>query len=295
MPVGSASQRVWIILLTVKQSAISIQAISVYGETGVLARPLGYFVEVQSHEPGRPHVISTQLLASLSGYELRAIQKWASTGERFIKLEWTLPGHDYPKFTTRHALGSREASGDVSFSGGLDWAQRMLKAIQGLQLPRTAASFPAEGGQHLPMPNPAVTGNCPKLPFQTLHSSHPYWSTSSAFLGTPIHGAPERSEDEASVYSDITSARTVSDVDASGPSSDLSSIRQPSPPESLPLQDWTEDDLVQHQLHIEMLHRQRTDAEAMYAHNGDTSGMVAVMASASQSMANWDSFGMPRF
>ncbi|KAK3303538.1 uncharacterized protein B0T15DRAFT_576861 [Chaetomium strumarium] len=280
-------------------SAISIQAVSVYGETGVLAEPLGYFVEAQGHEPGGSHVISAQLVASLSGYELRVIQKWAKTGEHFIRLDWTFPGHTYPKFTTRHTLDSGEASGDVSFSGGLDWAQRMLNVTQALQLPRHAASFhAAEGGQHPPMPSSVFTGDSPKLPFQTLHPPHPYWNTSATFLNTLIHKAPKDADDEASVYSEPTSARTISDTDASCPSSDLASTRQPSPSSEslpLPLQEWTEDDLVQHQLRIDMLHRQRRDAEAMYAHNGDTSGLVAVMASASQSMANWDSSGMPRF
>jgi hypothetical protein len=53
--------------------------------------------------------------------------------------------------------------------------------------------------------------------------------------------------------------------------------------------------LAEQQLQIEHLSRQRTDAVAMFAENGDTSGLLAVMAAASQSSIFWDPSGMPRF
>ncbi|KAK4241482.1 hypothetical protein C8A03DRAFT_41096 [Achaetomium macrosporum] len=260
------------------RSEICIQAISVYGEAGVLARPLGHLVEGWNHGSGGSHAISAKFVASLSGYEVRVIQEWARSGEHFIKLDWTFPGHNYPKFTTRHTLDPGEASGDVSFSGGLDWAQRMLKVTLGLQLPSTPTSFPAG-----------------RVPLPALPPYQPYWSAGPAFPGTPTYKVPDPADDQASVCSELTSATTISDADGSCLSSDLASTSQPSLSGSLPLQDWTEDDLVQHQLQIDMLHRQRRDAEAMYANNGDTSGLLAVMTAASQSIANWDSFGMPRF
>lgn len=51
--------------------------------------------------------------------------------------------------------------------------------------------------------------------------------------------------------------------------------------------------LVQQQL--QMFARQRRNAEAMLAQTGDTSGLLAALASASQCRGSWDSFGTPRF
>ena len=49
------------------------------------------------------------------------------------------------------------------------------------------------------------------------------------------------------------------------------------------------------QRQIEILTRQKERAEAMFAHNGDTSGFVNSMAIAPRFPLGWDPFGMPRF
>jgi hypothetical protein len=59
---------------------------------------------------------------------------------------------------------------------------------------------------------------------------------------------------------------------------------------------WEDNDkLAEQQLQNEHLSKQRTDAMTMFAENGDTSGLLAVMAAASKSSVFWDPSGMPRF
>jgi hypothetical protein len=46
---------------------------------------------------------------------------------------------------------------------------------------------------------------------------------------------------------------------------------------------------------LDRLRRQKQEADALYARNGDPSGLLALLAAASQSAENWDASGMPRF
>ncbi|KAL2126366.1 hypothetical protein VTI74DRAFT_1102 [Chaetomium olivicolor] len=102
---------------------IHIRSIFVYGQTSSLARSLQH--PVNPHDPGERNTISVQLVERLSRHDKRTIEKLATSGKCFIGLEWTLPGQNFPVFTTRHLLV--QAPGDVGFSGGLDHLERISK------------------------------------------------------------------------------------------------------------------------------------------------------------------------
>jgi hypothetical protein len=282
--------------LTITQTTICIQSVSVYGQTGVLAHGLEYPMEPKNHDPGGSHVISAQFVARVSRCDEQMIRDLASIGECFIKLDWKFPGYNYPKFTTRHFVTLDGGFGDVSFSGGLTWARRILKNAQNMQLTKQ----PVQKYQYLPMPAPRDSCDGPKL---ALQPSFRNWLAPNPgyrfpfgpeMRDAPMFVAPEPTDDQTSVCSELTTTTTISDTDT-----DFQFSCYPPPMEAEHPQtceccgnyDW----MVEQQLQIEILQRQRRNAEAMYARNGDTSGLLAVMASSSQSNWGWDSSGMPRF
>lgn len=131
-----------------------------YGQPNVRADADGYAVEALGDDQGGSNIISAGLVALLSGHEIRAVRAAARTGECYIKLDWTFPGSPYPKFTTRHLLHPSDSTGAVSFSGGLDWAYRMLDSAQSLHIP---ANQPSQEHASSPMSNPSFTSRH-KLP-----------------------------------------------------------------------------------------------------------------------------------
>ncbi|KAL2174524.1 uncharacterized protein P884DRAFT_314454 [Thermothelomyces heterothallicus CBS 202.75] len=151
---------------TPNETTIIIQAVSVYGQPPGLSvqapvKPL----KPLSHEPGGPHTVSVRLVALRGGYDEHTVRRWAETGQCFVRLDWGFPNCNYPKFTTRHLLTSSGASsGDVSFSGGLDWAERMLNALKQLH----ATDYPdppppPPPPPPLPTPTPSSRGPLARL------------------------------------------------------------------------------------------------------------------------------------
>jgi hypothetical protein len=247
-------------------------------------------VEPLSHDPGGPHFISVDLVAFLGNCHIQMVQDWAKAGECFIKLDWTFPGCNYPKFTTRHLLGM--APGHVSFSGGLGWAEKTLKAAQLLGM----TNCPPPSRQNLPVWNPVNIPSGPKLPFQPppLPSWHG-WNPGYGTLAGPIYVSRGLADDEVSNFSEATSMTAASDASAvcSEPAELADYTFSGSFPDHDPEED--DDDRAQQQLQNELLYRQRREAEMLYAQTGDTNGLLAVRASAAQFSGAWHSFGLPRF
>ncbi|KAK4134950.1 hypothetical protein BT67DRAFT_287280 [Trichocladium antarcticum] len=270
-------------LLTVWQDMICIQAVSVYGQPGVLAQGLECPIQPRSHGPGGSHTISVGIVSRMSGRDVQTIRDLASIGEWFIKLDWTFPGHTYPKFTTRHLLVLDSGSGDVSFSGGLKWARRIHNSTRALD-----RSAPAS------MPPPGTTRDGWKWPLQPPFESWPARGLpyGPAMAGTPDSGASGPADDQTSVCSDLTSAPTLSDTETEPATAPASPPPTGSEPPWTPCGCCTRDGRTsqpQQQLLREMFQRQKRDAEALYAHNGDARGLLAVMAAAAQFRGcSWD-------
>jgi hypothetical protein len=264
----------------------------------MLAQGLEYSLNPLSHDPGGHHIISVRLIALLSGCDEQTIWDWAKTEEYYIRLEWTFPGSSYPKFTTRHALnqGATIPPEAVSFSGGLGWAQKMWQATEKLGF----TNPPAQGHSGPYMWDPASRYHGLKMPLQSApFTNWPNWTSSPGILTDPSslfygHG---QGPDEPLDFMDGGSEETPSDTGTSHAFSDLGdNMEEPYATRNASIGDDSADGLlVQQQLETEFLQRQRMDAEVQYALNGDTSGMLAVLASASQSSGCWDSSGMPRF
>jgi hypothetical protein len=264
----------------------------------MLGQGLEYSLKPRSHDPGGHHVISVRLFALLSGCDEQIIRDWAKTGEYYIQLEWTFPGSSYPKFTTRHALNQGETVSHeaVSFSGGLGWAQKMQKAAEKLGFSNT----PTRGHPGPYMWHPAVLYHAPKMPLQPAPFTNWFdWSSSPEFVADPVPLPHVYGQvpDEALDFMDGVSDETPSDTGTSHAFSDLGdNMEEFFATGDASLSDDSADGLlVQRQLETEFLQRQRMDAEVQYTLNGDTSGMLAVLASAPQFSGCWDSFGMPRF
>jgi hypothetical protein len=230
-------------------------------------------------------------VAFLSSRNVDAIRGSARAGDCFIKLDWTFPGSSYPKFTTRHLLDVDDTASDVSFSGGLDWAHRILVASQHLQPP---GNYPSQA-----------------CPLEPRFCNRPDWLVQPP-LRYPFDGdltfefaeLPEDDdEDCVSLCSDPTSSTVT--LNSSARYSALGMDQASEPPiwglcreDSCADGHLANDDLLvdddmnkQH----EALRLQRMEAEAMLDRNGDAGGLLAVMASASGSIGNWDCLGRPIF
>jgi len=105
---------------------IAVQKLSIYGFDSPPARSPSTCVKAASFPPGDTHTVSVRLAAKLTNFSLGLLLNWASTGDCFCKLEWIFPSYKFPKFTTRHVL-VQEGTDDVSFSGGLNWAIKILE------------------------------------------------------------------------------------------------------------------------------------------------------------------------
>lgn len=254
-----------------------------------------------SHDPNRLHTISALLVCLLSGWDLHMVQNLANTGTCFIKLDWGFPGLEYPSFTTRHLLTGIGGFTEVSFSGGLDWAQKTVKNARAFQV----LSGPAQG---LQPPRIPALADCDEAQKRALQRSSWTWPLpASKFESLTTPQIPEISrpmslepaDDEVSLCSDLTSATTISDADTSTFSScvsDSTEVREPSPGINCAY-NYLPDCQVRQQAQGDMLHAQWRDAEAMFARDGDTSGLLAVLVAASRSRSgeSWQPSGIPRF
>jgi hypothetical protein len=250
-------------------------------------------VTPSAHESGRTHVISTALVSRLSGRESHKIHSRANDGACFISLSWEFPGVRYPSYTTRHLLTERSNLGELSFSGGLDWARRISKNTRTFQ----PASFPDLG------PRPPLVPALPVPDFEqkfSLQHSGGDWpnfvpefeSLPADITDTPRSTSPEQADDQLSECSELASETTISEIDTETLSSrsfedveypDSSGVGYPDSCQA--------DDLAQSPITFP---ERRQIAEAMYIHNGDTSGLLSLLASMASS-GGWQPSGIPRF
>ncbi|KAK3295158.1 uncharacterized protein B0H64DRAFT_441580 [Chaetomium fimeti] len=279
------------------QEEIYLHSLSVYEKPRLAAQSLKYLLKPLSHGPGQPHYISVYLLSLLLDYSLEDLKQWAAAKDCFVKLVWIFPGWDHPKFTTRHLLVTDTAApGHVSFSGGLDWAVNMWKVAQRLQPP----SCPFLGPQSAPRWNLGRPRGDPKLslppvPFMDMDK----WKPEYPALAYPVGYLPAGpADDEVSEFSEPEPGHA--DTASVGSSSGLFSEPSEAADSNFGEDSWSKDrgggsSRAERLLQREVLRRRMRDAEALYARNGDPSGLLAVLSTASQSPDNWDSAGMPRF
>jgi len=290
------------------QEKISLHSVSIYERLGVATQSLGYIIKPVSHGPGRPHLISIHILALLLNRPLETLKQWAAASDCFIKLVWTFPGWNHPEFITRHLVVTDTAPGYVSFSGGLNWAEDMWKAAQRLQPPTCPyisghqtltprwdrAAFPPKGG-----------GNTPSLPPPVPFMDLAQWKARYQTVTYPSRGTVEDSVSEPSLEDAPSLTDGASDdsktVFSSEPAemeaemeAEMAAAEDPNPGKD-PYPHHKTGDNDGSQARLDMLRRQKQEAEALYARNGDPSALLALLATASQSAENWDAHGMPRF
>ncbi|KAK3682566.1 hypothetical protein B0T22DRAFT_288394 [Podospora appendiculata] len=293
--------------ITEKAITICVTSLAFYGTGEVLASSLQFSVKATAHEPGRMHTISVYLVAILSGCAIDSLLGWASTRDYFVKLEWMFPHYRHPKFTTRHLLVTDDTA-QISFSGGLEWALRLWRHVQTLEvaspsiqtipilpqrqlpainerqkLPSQNLFYMGQPQQHQPQSEHKIClGSCPRSPWD--------------LISTPLFMPPPSADDETSTYSGSTWTTSTHDTNpnpntfATPTSSEFSEeeSRQSSPglefSPGLEYDDIDDDEgmgnyTVQQQIQTEASEQQKRAALDLFASNGDTSGMLAVMAS----------------
>ncbi|KAK3316242.1 hypothetical protein B0H66DRAFT_534502 [Apodospora peruviana] len=308
------------------ETTISIRAASLYGTGQVLADSLNIPVEPGSHAPGLDHSILASFLAVLSGSDLGTVIAWANTSTCFVKLEWSFPDCEFPKITTRHILLA-DGHADVSLSGGLGFAVKLLRYVQSLGM----TSPPSVRQPHFPTCHLGL--QCPPqavdVERETEQPHFQNWTDTAGFMvgqcpfpwpglpGMPFSTSPPPLDDEISIFTDYTSQESIitptmtTATTATTWLNDASNLLgtafsgfpettiSPSEPQNaVEIDESAMDHLVQRQIQIETFEQQKRAAEAMYAHNGDTRGLLAV-ASASQGghmeSGLWQPTGLPYF
>lgn len=257
---------------------------------------------------------------------------WVRTGSCYIKLDWALTGNNlFPRFTTRHAI-LEDGDADVSLSGGLGFALRLLKYIKTLDLdispfvqrpqfpqPGMMKSFPGYPGGHQRPHKGVYFGSQPRPKyFQGLDEPPLFSEHHSGSLQPKLaHMSFSMSlpPDQVSVSTDSTgdSLNTPSLTMASTVTTWLDdgmgfpSLLSTSPAEvsvhpldrldSCKPDGCTLDYLgqVDRRLQGDAFGQQQRKAEAMYVLNGDTSGMVALASACNNSNSFWDHPGIGRF
>ncbi|KAL2166062.1 hypothetical protein VTG60DRAFT_3335 [Thermothelomyces hinnuleus] len=248
----------------------SILRLSVIGQPpGLPTQETVQLVNALSHEPEVGHTVSVQLVALRGGYDTETVQRWAETGQCFVELHWTFPDCNYPKFTTHHLLISPSGNpGDISFSGGLGWAEGLLKAMKLLN----ATDHPDPDDRRPGYVSRQLDDD--QVSNSSAATSLTTTSDASIAFSEPAelpNGTGDKNEEQADNgnYNDNADGRSSSSINQA--------------------------EELQLQLQLELLSRQRREAEARYARNGDASGLLAVLAAARQSSRYWDSSGLPRF
>ncbi|KAK3381328.1 hypothetical protein B0H63DRAFT_524056 [Podospora didyma] len=286
-----------------EEATIQVRRISKYGvDTGknTLASPLRLDVKPSSHEAGGTHTVSVAFLSRASGVDEKCLLAWLGPGQPFIKLEWTYPEYDYPKWTTRHLVLPDGPDDHVGLSGGTGFATRMFNHVQSFP---SAATLSSSQGQRFSSTRHrrAIPQNSRKSPPESTYVGRPgrsyhgnwrqqrYSPFHSPLRDTPPAMSPPSWDDQSSVYTESVST----------PSSDLDTgALSPSPvqhPEPKQFGDECSNRRLHQQLQIEALGQQRREAEELFAQTGDTSGLLHVMASAAEANGIWHPGGLPRF
>ncbi|KAM7199463.1 hypothetical protein V8F33_004490 [Rhypophila sp. PSN 637] len=310
-----------------EEANITIRAISSYGPGKILATPQDLSLKPGAHLPEeeKNHLISAGFVARISGHNLQTVLGWARTGPLFLKLEFHLTGNDLPRFTITVKVVENQHE-DISLSGGLGFALRLLKFVKTLDLDgpvsRKPPCSPPIGKSRLHylragnQRNQRVVGlRRQPRPFylsdlERLERSHkcqaaciqsqtapPPLSSSLSSLGETddqdsVFSFSDQTEDsmEAPPLKTATTATSSYDAcpeyprildDCPGNSSETYNLLPGLRGQKLP---------------FDPFEQQKMRAEAMYAHNGDTSGLVSVMtlATAQPLSRHPESFWYPR-
>ena len=266
------------------------------------ANSLELSVKPSTHDPGGVDAISTALVARATGKDHKDLEAQALARPCYIRVNWKLR-LDYPTFTTRHLLVVMETS--VAFAADLAWAQR---------IERTAFKFQAVD---VPLPRPIPLAPLPHLSAQYqqkalltgcdgLSSGFQLtgWNRDSGNLRARACSPPELPDTPSSMSpapeDEMESA--CSEYMSGGTPGRHPSLRLLSPPPSRKHSSHIDDlnyaeadKMVQQQIRLDLFQQQKRAAEELYARNGDTSGLLAVLATATQQSLDSQSPRAPRF
>ncbi|KAK4219912.1 hypothetical protein QBC37DRAFT_73619 [Rhypophila decipiens] len=292
-----------------EEANITIRAISSYGPGNILATPQDLSLKPGAHLPEeeKDHLISAGFVARISGHDLQTVLGWARTGSLFLKLEFHLTGNDLPRFTLRVKVVENQHE-DISLSGGLGFALRLLKFVKTMDLDGSVSRKPpcpppiakrrlhhlrAANQRHQKVvglrrqPRPFSSSDLERL--ERIHQSQaaciqsqtapPPLSSSLSSLG--------ETDDQDSVFSFSDQTEDSMEAPPLTTATTATSSYDACPEYPRILEDFSENfaetysllpGLKRQELPVDPFEQQKMRAEAMYAHNGDTSGLVSVMA-----------------
>ncbi|KAK3402048.1 hypothetical protein B0T20DRAFT_493110 [Sordaria brevicollis] len=244
-------------------------------DDGTPATVLNHQVEVSTHEPGGVNTVSARFLSLLTGKPigeyLAMVADAEEEAECFFKIEWVFPGFEAlngPKITTRHLLLTTESTStpDLSFSGGLNWAKKLLEQV---------ATSSSSSLQLNMQQQPGITAHVPRALASRVDDVKDQRSEASSESTTTKN---ETAEEFIEGYDHDTDANTP----VPGSWNDKHQPAQHTTPSGL-------------EMIIASLKEQRKEAEALYARNGDMSTMMALMERAKDIPDAWEPNGRARF
>lgn len=306
---------------------IMIRKLSSYEDGKISATPQALSLKPGSHltEEGSDHRISASFVARVSGLDVQTVLAWARTEPYFLKLEYSFTGHDLPRFTSR-ALVVEDQDEEISLSGGLGSAIRILKYVKTLESGTTNGT---QRGHFPPLRRKRLLDQlraANRIPSKTgsPRSRHPTPTSRDMERPTrlPQHqggsiqfqpplGPLSRSlpslqdlDDQMSMCTDYTEdsmgtpplTLATTETNWLGRHSEPFGVFNGSSESFLeadiPLfrgnNEWTACCAKGQQLPHEIFEQLKRKARAMYTHNGDTSGMVFLMTLAAT--APFDNF-----
>ncbi|KAK0617396.1 hypothetical protein B0T14DRAFT_268672 [Immersiella caudata] len=277
---------------------IVVQKLSIYGPDSPPAQNPNAHVKAATLASGTTHTISVHLVAELTAFSWTLLLSWASSGKCFLKLEWSFPSHRFPKFTTRHILVLDGTS--LSFAGSLDRYLQLFDHFHPSEDPfshQTGNVSPLQCSSNYQQAHQRLS--CASTLEEDLAPSAtpvPWGLASHQDIMLPIWPADPVSMGNCLASGHATNSLDIFDDPGSPTSLTTGTTRQSSP-------DWvdTAPDTSQPSQgtsawdRIQDFSRQREEAFAQYARNGDSSSIFAVLDAAAQVDEVWDSSGLAHF
>jgi len=306
--------------------AIRILALSICGvENTPQTENSGLYIRPHAVAEGTNSTVSAGLAAELTSFGLKKLLSWAASGDCFCTVDWAFwespKSSSHPGFSTRHLLTVEETA-DISFSGGLAWALRLLALLQRPHLAsfvgRQAVQDPCperinpqpsrKHSQHGPHPSPpesnqrrarlAITqqGVRQTIDRHLLHPSTPLpYHPNTTTQNTPITRVT------TPAIQHFPSWACEEDSDADQPESPepltTATTRENTPCADPGSQSYRDpvDEQIQRQMQISIFERRQRDAKDLYDRTGDSSELFNVLRGASQHSSLWQPSGRPYF
>ncbi|KAK0641221.1 hypothetical protein B0T16DRAFT_211526 [Cercophora newfieldiana] len=313
------------------EDAIAVRKLSICEkETPPTRSQSTYRVKPASHSSGAPHTVTVGLVLLMTAFTSDALLDLARKGTVSCRVEWSfLTCHSFPKFTTIHLLVLGDGA-HISFGGGLSRFREIHRRFNPPQ-PHTSASRELQGrgasqentevvsqlpsSRAEPTVPPAGNTSDPSVvpvsissfslghgqPQRPRHSGlwMPPQDNLLSALHRPLGGFPWNTQDTsaASHFGQDNALRDDIDQPNTPGSLTTATTRQSTPDQDSDATqggNWVHEQ-PKYQDHLDLLSRQRQEAERLYNNTGNSSALFSVLDSAARDSEAWHPSGFSRF